>query len=248
MKATMLPGDEESKPDERKATVLPDDDEYNARHAEDEDDSEDDGDNDGDSDDEEDDDNEDDGGNDDGGDDAESDSEEAEIIETAEPMDLETENVGVVEQSMIEEPVEVASVEEEVVTEVPKEVMAEAETIAQIVDEVDAGVTDPIPVDIPTTSSQVAEKIEQVLESSPKVVSSVDETENEKKIAELEEMAEGTRKLDAVPEITGDEGCSKKAKLDETVQIEPIQSVAVVEMAEIAKDVEKNVTNAEVDK
>ncbi|KAK1406522.1 hypothetical protein QVD17_41920 [Tagetes erecta] len=395
---------------------LLDDDEYFARHPEDENESEneeeddsDDGENDdNDSDSEESDDSGDDGEND-GGDNAESDSEEAEIIKTAETMDLGTENVGVVEQSMIEEPVEVASVEEEVVSEVPKiaqEVMAEAETIAQIVDEADAGVTDPILVDIPTTSSQVAEKIEQVLESSPKVVSSVDETENEKKIAELEEMvtklveanellkasnerkkkrfeefwdihnqnlktfkeldadhlklkiehdelkdkydrlkeehenlkydykelkaecntledekemlekwleetkpkksgstsdkdfsdevvemteatqvskvyltrargttnvgirvdspiiipdeavaetvntdkAEGKRKLDAVPEITGDEGCSKKAKLDETVQIEPIQSVAVVEMAEIAKDVEENVTNAEVDK
>ncbi|KAK1406252.1 hypothetical protein QVD17_41543 [Tagetes erecta] len=192
---------------------------------------EDESDDDGDSDDGQDDDNDDDDGdeedsdsedsNDDGGDDAEFDSEEAEIIETAEPMDLETENVRFVEQSVIEEPVEIVSVEKEVAVEVAKpitkqyvrsrrfksvvekvmsepemidvvqiaqEVMAEAETIAQIVKEADAGITDPILVDIPTTSSHVAEKIEQVLESSPKVVSSVDETENEKKIAELEEM------------------------------------------------------------
>ncbi|KAK1419478.1 hypothetical protein QVD17_28650 [Tagetes erecta] len=428
---------------------LLDDDEYFARHPEDENESEneeEDDSDDGNDDDNNNDHNEDDGGNDDGDDDAKSDSEEAEIIETTEPMDLETENVGVVEQSMIDEPVEVASVEEEVVTEVPKvitvqyvrrqrskpiiepklveeqkavekvlvepelidvvqiaqEVMAEAETFAQIVDEVDAGVTDPIPVDIPTTSSPAAENIEQVLESSPKVVSIVDENENKKRIVELEEMvtklveanellkasndrkkkrfeefwdihnqnlktfkeldadhvklaaehaklkvdyeslkeehenlkydytelkaecntledekemlekwleetkpkksgstsdkdfsdevvemteanqvsivyltrargttnvgirvefpsiipdeavaetvntdkAEGKRKLDAVPEITGDEGCSKKAKLDETVQIEPIQSVAVVE----TEIVDVTVTEVEIAK
>ncbi|KAK1421753.1 hypothetical protein QVD17_24352 [Tagetes erecta] len=204
---------------------LLDDDEYDARHAGDEEDEPDDDDDDDDDDDRDEEDSDSDDGND-GGDNAESDSEEAEIIETAEPMNLETENVEVIEPIVNEEPVEVADIEESVV-EVPKaitvqyvrsrrskpviepviveepnviepelidvvqiaqEVMAEAETIAQIVEEADASVTDPIPADIPTTSSQVAENIEQVLESSPKVVSNVDENENEKKIAELEEM------------------------------------------------------------
>ncbi|KAK1441059.1 hypothetical protein QVD17_06896 [Tagetes erecta] len=205
---------------------LLDDDEYFARHPEDENESEneeeddsDDGDNDDDDGDKEDSDSED--GNDDGGVDAESDSEVGEIIETTEPMELETENVEVIEQVVIEEPVEVVSVEKEVAVEVAKpitkqyvrsrrsksvvekmlsepeeinvvqiaqEVIAEAETIAQIVEEADAGVTDPIPVDIPTTSSQVAEEIEQGLESSPNFVSSVEENEDKKRIVELEEM------------------------------------------------------------
>ncbi|KAK1427856.1 hypothetical protein QVD17_16554 [Tagetes erecta] len=190
---------------------LSDDDEYFSRHPEDEeeDDNDDgDGDNDEDSDN---DDEHDDGGNE--GAESESNSEEAEIVETVEPMEVEIENV------VIEEPVEVASIEE-VVAEVPKdifvqyvrrkrskpvkepvivepeeidvlqiaqEVMAEAETIAQIV-EADAGVTDPTIVDIPTTSSQIAENIEQGLESSPNLESKVDENEKEKRIAELEDM------------------------------------------------------------
>ncbi|KAK1406242.1 hypothetical protein QVD17_41532 [Tagetes erecta] len=279
----------------------------------------------------------------------------------------------VIEPKLVEEPkaIEKVLVEPELidVVQIAQEVMAEAETIAQIVEEADAGVTDPIPVDIPTTSSQVAEKIEQVLESSPKVVSSVDETENEKKIAELEEMvtklveanellkasnerkkkrfeefwdihnqnlktfkeldadhlklkiehdelkdkydrlkeehenlkydykelkaecntledekemlkkwleetkpkksgsssdkdfsdevvemaeatqAEGKRKLDAVPEITKDTSVSKKARVEETVQIEPIQSVAVVETEAVdLKKADETVTGAEIDK
>ncbi|KAK1419498.1 hypothetical protein QVD17_28670 [Tagetes erecta] len=386
----------------------------------------------------------------DGGDNAESASEEAENIEIVGPIELETENVEVIEQAVIEDLVEAVDVEKEV-TEVPKaitvqyvrsrrskpviepvlveepkvikenidepeqidvvqiaqEVMAEVETIAQIVDEADAGITDPIQVDIPTTSSLIAENIDQVLESSPKIVSSVDENEDKKKIVELEEMvakllevneqlkasndrkkkrfeefwtihnqnlktfkeldadhvklmteheklksdyeqlkeeyenlkydykelkaecntleaekemlekwleetrskksgstsdkdfsdevmevtdpsqeakvyytrargtsnvgirvetpivipdeavvdsvnsdkAEGKRKLDTVPEITGDESCSKKARLEETVQIEPIQSVAVVEteVVELAK-VDETVIDAEIDK
>ncbi|KAK1431890.1 hypothetical protein QVD17_08663 [Tagetes erecta] len=218
---------------------LLDNDEYNARHADDEDESE----NDDDDGDEEDSDSE--SGNDDGGDNAESDSEEAEIIEAAEPMELETENVEVIEQVEIEEPVEVASVEKEVAVEVAKpitrqyvrsrrsksvvekvmsepeeinvvqiaqEVMAEAETIAQIVEEADAGVTDPILVDIPTTSSPVAINIEQVLESSPKVVSSVDENEDKKKIVELEEMVE--KLVDANQQLKASND-RKKKRLEE---------------------------------
>ncbi|KAK1429975.1 hypothetical protein QVD17_12366 [Tagetes erecta] len=406
---------------------LLDDDEYFARHPEDEEEGEN-----GDSDNDEDsdsDDEHDDGGNE--GAESESNSEEAEIVEMTEPMEVEIENV------VLEEPVEVASIEESV-AEVPKDIsvqyvrrkrlkqvkepviveseeidvlqiaqeaMAEAETMAQIVEEADAGVADPTAVDIPTTSSQFAENIEQGLESSPNFVSKIDENENEKekRIAELEEMvaklieandllkasnerkkkrfdeywdmhnqnlkifkkldedhvklvdehvklkddyeklkeehenlkydykelkaecntleaekemlekwleetkpkkagsssdkdfsdevvevtesqvqkvyltrargttnvgirvespiivpdeavaetvisdkAEGKRKLDAIPEIFGDEGSSKKAKIDETVQIEPIQSVAVVETEKIDETVTESRAETEV--
>ncbi|KAK1414986.1 hypothetical protein QVD17_30752 [Tagetes erecta] len=336
---------------------LLDDDEYFARHPEDEeDDGNDDGDNDDDS--------------DDGGDDAESESNSEEV----ESMETETERMENIE---MEEPAEVASVIEEVVSETPRDVsvqyvrrkksklvvepeeidvmeiaktvMAEAESIAQI-DEVDAGVADTIDVDIPTALPQTAENIGQDLESSPKVVPSVDETEKDKRIAELDEdhvklvddhvklrddydklkeeyenlkydyaevraecntledekemlekeleetrpkkagsssdkdfseeiievtesevpkvyltrargvanagilvespiiipdeaaaetvkmdKAEGKRKIDAIPEIFGDEESSKRAKTDETVQIEPIQSVVVAEIEKVAE-------------
>ncbi|KAK1414773.1 hypothetical protein QVD17_30532 [Tagetes erecta] len=172
---------------------LLDDDEYFARHPEDEeneseddgnddsDDVQDDGEN-GDSDSEDD---QDDGNDNDGNDGAESESnsEEAEIVETVEPMEVETENVEVIEPVVIEEPVEVAFVEEEVAAETQKDV-----TVQYIVEEADAGVIDPVSVEIPTTSSPIAENIEQGLESSPNFVSSVDQTENEKRIVELEEM------------------------------------------------------------
>ncbi|KAK1406142.1 hypothetical protein QVD17_41429 [Tagetes erecta] len=143
---------------------LLDDDEYFARHPENEEEGEN-----GDGDDDEDSDSEDE--NDDGGNDgaeSESNSEEAEIVETVEP--LEVENIEVIEPM------------------IAQEAMAEAETMAQIVEEADAGIADPTAVDIPTTSSQFAENIEQVLESSPNVVSKIDEDEKEKRIAELEEM------------------------------------------------------------
>ncbi|KAK1407868.1 hypothetical protein QVD17_39495 [Tagetes erecta] len=367
---------------------LLDDDEYFARHPEDEEeDDHDDGDNDEDSDSN---DEHDDGGNE--GAESESNSEEAEIVETVEPMEVEIENV------VIEEPVEVASVVEEEVAEISKDI-----SIQYIVEEADAGVADPTAVDIPTTSSQFAENIEQGLESSPNFVSKVDENEKEKRIAELEDMVaklieandllkasnerkkkrfdeywdihnqnlktfkkldedhvklvdehvklkddyeklkeehenlkydytelkaecntleaekemlekwleetkpkkagsssdkdfseevvevtesqvpkvymtrargttnvgimvespiiipdeavadivnmdkdEGKRKLDAIPEIFGDEGSSKKAKIDETVQIEPIQSVAVVETEKIDETVTESGAETEV--
>ncbi|KAK1432344.1 hypothetical protein QVD17_09240 [Tagetes erecta] len=55
--------------------------------------------------------------------------------------------------------------------------------------------------------------------------------------AEIVKMdkAEGKRKIDAIPEIFGDEGSSKKAKIDKPVQIEPIQSVAEVEVEKIVE-------------
>ncbi|KAK1431891.1 hypothetical protein QVD17_08664 [Tagetes erecta] len=219
---------------------LLDDDEYFARHPEDEEEGEN-GDGDNDEDDDHDD-SEDDGGNE--GAESESNSEEAETVEIAEPMEVEMETVE------IEEPAEVASGIEEVAVEVPKDIavkyvrrkrsksvnetvivepedidvlqiaqeaMAEAETMAQIVEEADAGVADPAFVDIPTTSPQIAENVEQ---------------------------AEGKRKIDAIPEIFGDEESSKRAKVDETVQIEPIQSVAEVE----AEKTDEDVTKAEIAK
>ncbi|KAK1414839.1 hypothetical protein QVD17_30600 [Tagetes erecta] len=206
---------------------LLDDDEYFARHPED------DGNGDGDND-------EDDDSNDDGGDDAESESNSEEV----EPM--ETENVELIEPMVIEEPVEVASGVEEVTAEIPKDVsvqyvrrkrsklvekpvivepeeinvieiaqtvMAEAESIAQI-DEVDAGVADPNVVDIPTTSSPFAENIGQGLESSPNVVPSVDETENEKekRIAELEDIVEKLIKANDLLKASNER---KKKRFDE---------------------------------
>ncbi|KAK1421823.1 hypothetical protein QVD17_24482 [Tagetes erecta] len=63
------------------------------------------------------------------------------------------------------------------------------------------------------------------------------------------DKAEGKRKLDAVPEITGEESCTKKARMEETVQIEPIQSESVTEteVAEMVK-VDETVKEAEIDK
>ncbi|KAK1415338.1 hypothetical protein QVD17_31118 [Tagetes erecta] len=175
----------------------------------DSDDEHDDGDNDEDSDG---DDEHDDGGND--GAESESNSEEAEIAETVEPMEVEIEpvveepvKVASVEEEEVAETSKDVSIQyvrrkrskivkepviaEEIdVIQIAKEAMAEAETMAQIVEEADAGVAAPAAVDIPTTSSQFAENIEQGLESSPNFVSKIDENENEKdkRIAELEEM------------------------------------------------------------
>ncbi|KAK1424574.1 hypothetical protein QVD17_19907 [Tagetes erecta] len=178
-------------------------------------------------------------GNDDGGDDAESESNSEEV----EPMN--TENVEIVEPIVIEEPVEVASVIEKAVDDVPKEVsvkyvrkkrakpvekheeidvieiaqavMAEAESIAQI-DEADAGITEPIDVDIPTNLPQIAENIGQGLESSPNVVPSVDEVEDEKekRIAELEEIVENLFKANDMLKASNDR---KRKRLDEYWEI-----------------------------
>ncbi|KAK1406140.1 hypothetical protein QVD17_41427 [Tagetes erecta] len=186
---------------------LLDDDEYFARHPEDEEDEGDDGNNDGD----------DGNSNDDGGNDAESESNS----EEAEPTETELE---VVEPMVVEEPVEVASVvvekdvsvqyvrkkkkvvekpEEVDVIEIAQIVMAEAESIAQI-EEVDAGFTDPI----------IDENIGQGLESSPNVGPSVDEIyeEKEKRIAELEEMVEKLIKANELMKASNDR---KKKRFDE---------------------------------
>ncbi|KAK1429948.1 hypothetical protein QVD17_12311 [Tagetes erecta] len=259
---------------------LLDDDEYAARHAEDEEDeSDDDSENDGDDDSEN-----------DGGDDAESVSEEAENIEIAEPMELEIENVNVAEQVVIKEPVEVIDVEE-VVTKVPKaitvqyvrsrrskpviepvlveepkvieesvdepeqidvvqiaqEVMADVETIVQIVDEADAGITDPIPVDIPTTSSLVAENIEQVLESSSKIVSSVDENEDKKKIVELEEMV--AKLLDANEQLKASND-RKKKRLEEfwTIHNQNLETFKALDTDHVKLKIEHEELKDEYDK
>ncbi|KAK1427854.1 hypothetical protein QVD17_16552 [Tagetes erecta] len=50
------------------------------------------------------------------------------------------------------------------------------------------------------------------------------------------DKAEGKRKIDAIPEKFGDEESSKRAKVDEPVQIEPIQSVAVIETEKVTGD------------
>ncbi|KAK1431417.1 hypothetical protein QVD17_07876 [Tagetes erecta] len=197
--------------------VLLDDDEYFARHPEDEDSDGDDG-------------------NDDGGDDAESESNS----EEAEPMKTEIE---VVEPTVVEEPIEVASGIEEDVVEIPRDVsvqyvrkkkktvekpeeidvlqiaqtvMAEAESIAQI-DEVDAGITDPITDDITTALPQTAENIGQ---------------------GQIESIQSGSVAETEVFEVTESE---KEAGSEDTVQFEPIQAEAVE--VESAPEIEAEVAS-----
>ncbi|KAK1427846.1 hypothetical protein QVD17_16544 [Tagetes erecta] len=236
---------------------LLDDDEYFARHPEDEEEGENgDGDNDEDSDS---DDEHDDGGNE--GAESESNSEEAEIVEMAEPMEVEIENV------VIEEPVEVASGVEEVVAETPKdaehaklkeeyenlkydytEVKAECNTLEDEKEMLEKLLEELKPKKAGSGSSSDKHFSDEVVETTeahvPKVyLTRARGTANvgirvespiiipDEAVAEtvISDKAEGKRKLDAIPEIFGDEGSSKKAKIDETVQIEPIQSVAVIE-------------------
>ncbi|KAK1411654.1 hypothetical protein QVD17_38211 [Tagetes erecta] len=98
------------------------------------------------------------------------------------------------------------------VVQIAQEVMADVETIAQIVDDTDAGITVSVPLDIPTTSYPAAENIEQSLESSPKIVSSVDVNDDKKKIAELEEMV--AKLLDANAQLKASND-RKKKRLEE---------------------------------
>ncbi|KAK1440696.1 hypothetical protein QVD17_06525 [Tagetes erecta] len=186
---------------------LLDDDEYFARHPEDEEDD----------------------GNDDGGDDAESESDS----EEAEPMEVE--NVVIEEPAEVASEIEevVAEIPRDIsiqyvrkkrskpvekpedidVLQIAQTVMAEAESIAQI-DEVDVGVTDPITDDIPTALPQTVENIGQGLESSPNVVPSVDEIyeEKEKRIAELEEIVENLIKANDLLKASNER---KKKRFDE---------------------------------
>ncbi|KAK1434378.1 hypothetical protein QVD17_00117 [Tagetes erecta] len=230
---------------------LLDDDEYFARHPEDENESE----NDEDEGEDDSDDSDNDGGDDGNGDDsAESVPEEAENVEVDEPMEIETENVEAIETMMTDEPVEVEKAVEEIVVEVPKditvqyvrsrrskpvidpivveepseiedvnvselvdifqtskEVAAEVETVAQTVDDTDVCVSVPVPVDI-VTSPKAAENIEQPLESSPKVGSSVNVNEDKDKIVELEEMV--AKLLDANAQLKASNE-RKKKRLEE---------------------------------
>ncbi|KAK1411448.1 hypothetical protein QVD17_37997 [Tagetes erecta] len=177
---------------------LLDDDEYFARHPEDDE------------------------GN--GGNDAESESES----EEAEPMEVENvvieepaEVASVIEEDVVEIPRDVSVTyvrkkkktvekpEEIDVLQIAQTVMAEAESIAQI-DEVDAGITDPIPTILP----QIVENIGQGLESSPNVVPSVDEIyeEKEKRIAELEEIVEKLIKANDLLKASNER---KKKRFDE---------------------------------
>ncbi|KAK1411565.1 hypothetical protein QVD17_38115 [Tagetes erecta] len=247
--------------------------EYAARHAEDEEDGsedeeeeesnrDDDNGNDGD------DDNGNDGGDDsgnDGNDGAESVSEEEENVEVIEPALIEEPvEVTCVEKEVV---VEVAkpiskqyvrsrrskSVVEEVliepeqidVVQIAQEVMTDVETIAQIVDEADAGITDLIPVDIPTTSSPVAENIEQVLESSPKIVSSVVENEDKKKIVELEEMV--AKLLDAQLKASNDR---KKKRFEElwTIHNQNLKTFKELDADHVKLKTEHEELKAEYDK
>ncbi|KAK1419477.1 hypothetical protein QVD17_28649 [Tagetes erecta] len=198
---------------------LLDDDEYFARHPVDEEDD----------------------GNDDGGDDVESESnsEEAEPMETEieeienviEPVEIEepVEVASGIEEIAVEVPKDISvkyvrrkrskPVSETVIVEpeeidvlqIAQEAMAEAETMAQIVEEADAGIADPNIADIPTTSPQIAENVEQGLESSPNVVSKIDD-EKEKRIAELEEMV---AKLIEANDVLKASNERKKKRFDE---------------------------------
>ncbi|KAK1427852.1 hypothetical protein QVD17_16550 [Tagetes erecta] len=266
---------------------LLDDDEYFARHLEDEEDDDEDS-------------------NDDGGDDAESESDS----EEAEPMEVDNvvieepaEVASKIEEDVVEIPRDVSVTyvrkkkkvvekpEEVNVIEIAQAVMAEAESIAQI-DEVDAGITDPIP----TISPQIAENIGQEAEKEmlekeleemrPKKAGSSSDKDFSDDIVEVTgaevpkvyltrargvanagilvespiivpdeaaaetvkmDKAEGKRKIDAIPEIFGDEESSKRAKIDKPVQIEPIQSVAEVEAeTEIVAEVE-NISEADTE-
>ncbi|KAK1414796.1 hypothetical protein QVD17_30555 [Tagetes erecta] len=219
---------------------LLDDDEYFARHPEEEDGSEND-------ENEEDDDSDD--GNDDGNcenedimeeESAESVPEEAEIVET-EPLVIEepVEVVGVAEEVVIEAPknitvqytrsrrskavIEPVLVDEQNVIEdvhvpeivdivqIAQEVEAEVEFVAQTDDETDACGSVPVTTDI-ATSLKAAENIEQPLESSPKVDSSDDVNEDKKKIAELEKMV--AKLLDANEQLKASNE-RKKKRLEE---------------------------------
>ncbi|KAK1406193.1 hypothetical protein QVD17_41482 [Tagetes erecta] len=148
--------------------------------------------------------------------------EPVEVVSVAEVVDIETprnitvqyvrsrRSKPVIEPVLVEEPKVIEECVDEPeqidVVQIVQEVIAEIETIAQIVDDTDAGIT--VPVDIPTTSTPVAENIEQILESSPKIVSSVDENEDKKRIVELEEMV--AKLLDANEQLKASNDRKKK--------------------------------------
>ncbi|KAK1429772.1 hypothetical protein QVD17_11990 [Tagetes erecta] len=243
-----------------------DDDEYFARHPEDENEGEDES---------ESDDIDDDSGNDgdDGNDSnmeesAESIHEEAENVEVDESTEIETENVETIEPMMTDEPIEVEKAVEEIAVEVPKEITvqyaecnalrAEKEVLEKWIKEEEAvssesdkdftvdedvGVSEtPRDVAVYQTRSQRSKTVtEPIVESVP--------IPDEAVAAVNFDKAEGKRKLDAVPEITREEVVVKKARIEETVQIEPIQSESVteVEVSEVAK-VDEAVKEIETDK
>ncbi|KAK1419510.1 hypothetical protein QVD17_28682 [Tagetes erecta] len=122
----------------------------------------------------------------------------------------------VIEPMLVEEPVviEDVNVSEQMVdiVQIAKEVEAEVEFVAQTDDETDAGVSVSVPVNIPTTSSPAAENIEQSLESSPKIVSSVNVNEDKERIAELEEMVAKLMDINEQLKASNDR---KKKRLEE---------------------------------
>ncbi|KAK1429942.1 hypothetical protein QVD17_12301 [Tagetes erecta] len=106
--------------------------------------------------------------------------------------------------------------------------------------EEDVGVSEtPRDVAVYQTRSQRSKTVTEPSEEFVPIPNEAADTVNSDK-------AEGKRKLDAVPEITGEEVCAKKARIEETVQIEPIQSESVTEteesevvkMAEVVKESE----------
>ncbi|KAK1415039.1 hypothetical protein QVD17_30808 [Tagetes erecta] len=81
-----------------------------------------------------------------------------------------------------------------------------------VVDDTDAGITVSVPVDLPTTSSQAAENIDEPKESSPKVASDVDLNEEENKVFHLERMV--AKLLDANEQMKASNE-RKKKRLEE---------------------------------
>ncbi|KAK1429811.1 hypothetical protein QVD17_12060 [Tagetes erecta] len=154
--------------------------------------------------------------------------EPAEVVSVAEEVDIEAprkitvqyvrsrRSKTVTEPMLVEElnVIEDVNVPEQMVdiVQTTKQVEAEVELVAQTDDETDAGVSVSVPVDIPTTSSPAAENIEQSLESSPKIASSVSVNEDKKKIAELEELV--AKLLDANEQLKASNE-RKKKKLEE---------------------------------
>ncbi|KAK1414889.1 hypothetical protein QVD17_30651 [Tagetes erecta] len=256
---------------------LLDDDEYAARHAEDEEDG---------SEDEEEEESDD--SENDGDDDAESVSEEVENIEVNEPVEVETENVDVIEpvevnlktfKELDADHVKLTAKHEKLKADYEnlkeeyenlkydyKELKAECNTLEAEKEMLEKWLEETRSKKSGSTSdkdfSDEAIEVTEATQEAKVYYTRARGTTNvgirvESPIVIPDEAAEtvnfdkaeGKRKLDAVPEITEEASVLKKARTDETVQIEPIQSVTVAEteVVEMAK-VDETVIEAEVDK
>ncbi|KAK1414964.1 hypothetical protein QVD17_30730 [Tagetes erecta] len=127
--------------------------------------------------------------------------------------------------------------EKEVLENLIKEEEAESsESDKDFVVEEDVGVSEtPRDVTVYQTRSQRSKTVTEP------IVESVPNPDEAAAVSVNYDKAEGKRKLDAVPEITEEASVSKKAKTDETVQIEPIQSVTVAETEVIETMTEETV-------